>query len=429
MDSVVKTPIKVTYKSLALEGGGAKGYVYVGVAQELERLGLLEEIEEIAGSSVGAITDLYLASGYTFSQIKEKIFNLDFKKLLLDDHYIMVPLNWMTKFGFFDADLMHQQFRNIVKEVTGNEHATFEQWHDYKIKHPEKKLKDIIVEACNIGTGYNETFSYKTEHKDVPIADAVRASMAFPQVFTPILIKGCLYNDGGMQNNCPISTLANSSGQVGEEAIGVCLEDLANIHFYMHGEKPMPKRIKNTIDCFQGQIEAMLNVQSYYLMTGPYKNKIIYCDTLDAGTLDFGLSKEKKEALAASGQYGVMRYVSLNHPELAAQHYPKETLAILELAQHPLSVTEFLDYFRKNISEACFMPKATDPIHIHWAAMSTLNKKGGCGNRRQNSVGKLVTPSFDHHKLIHSTSSRVDLPDDRAQLEKDKKKSGWCTIV
>ena len=435
MDSVISLPSEVAYKFLALEGGGAKGYVYVGVAQELERLGLLSQVEEIAGSSVGAITDLYLASGYTVDQIKQKIFNLDFKNLLLDDHYVKVPFNWANKFGFFDADLMHQKFRDIIKEVTGHENTTFEQWHQLKIAHPEKKLKDIIVEACNISTGYNETFSHTTEHKDVPIADAVRASMAFPLVFTPMKIKGNLYNDGGMQNNCPMSVFGNPSGVLKEGTLGICLEDLVNIHYFLEGKKPRVKTINNAIECLESQIEAMLNVQSYYLMTGPYKDKIIYCDTLDAGTLDFALSPEKKEALAASGQYGVMRFIMLNHPEIAKKYYPEETLRLLQGAQYPLSITEFLDYVKKQTTINQIIPKSSDAPHIHWLAMPILHTQGGCGNRRTLEPVKtpvqLVTPSFNRMKQNAGTLTPQAANDsiDLSSTDKNKKNDRWCSIM
>lgn len=434
MDSVAISSNKAGYKSLALEGGGAKGYVYVGVAEELERLGILPEIDEIAGSSVGAIADLYLASGYTTQQIKEKMFKLDFKNLLLDDRYIVTPINWVKKFGLFDADAMHQHFRDIVKEVTGNENITFEEWHKYKLKHPEKKLKDIIVEACNIGTGYNETFSYKTEHKDVPVADAIRASMAFPQVFTPVKIKGTYYNDGGMQNNCPISVFGDTSGVIGQEAFGICLEDLTNIHYYLNGTKPNPKIINNVLECFESQIEAMLNVQSYYLMTGPYKDKIIYCDTLDAGTLDFALSEGQKEALAASGQYGVIRYMALNHPELAKQHYPAETLALLEKAQYPLSITEFVAIIKQTNIDIRKALKPSDSLHWHWASMPALSKAGGCGHRRALTDSKVpvlsVTPSFDRYKQAVNPIQLEAVNDEINPNVEGKLKKGWgCTII
>lgn len=433
MDSVVSLPNKVEYKFLALEGGGAKGYVYVGVAQELERLGILPQVEEIAGSSVGAITDLYLASGYTVDQIKQKIFNLDFKNLLLDDHYVKVPLNWVNKYGFFDANLMHQQFRDIIKEVTGSENTTFEQWHQLKVSRHEKKLKDIIVEACNISTGYNETFSHKTEHKDVPIADAIRASMAFPQVFTPVKIKGCLYNDGGMQNNCPMSVFGNSSGVLKEGTLGICLEDLANIHYYLKGEKPNFKNITSPIQCLESQIEAMLNVQSYYLMTGPYKDKIIYCDTLDAGTLDFALSPEKKEALAASGQYGVMRFMALNHLEMAKQYYSEETLRLLKEADYPLSITEYINYVKKHTSNVRVIPKSSDAHHVHWLAIPTLHKRGGCGDRRvlEPSKAPVLTPSFDlmrrNVEVLNpqAANDQLDVP----VVDQNNKNNRWCSIM
>ncbi len=434
MDSVVISSNSVGYNSLAYEGGGAKGFVFVGATQELERLGILPEIDKIAGSSVGAIAALYVASGYTVQQLKDKMFNLDFKSLLMGEHYIEIPINWVNKFGLFDADKMHQHFRDIIKEITGSEKTTFAQWHEFKLKHPEKKLKDIIVEACNISTGFNETFSYESEHKDEPIAEAVGASMAFPQVFAPVKIGKSYYSDGGMQNNCPISVFGNKSGVVGKEVLGICLEDLANIHYFLKGEKPTPKEINNVFECLESQIEAMLNVQSYNLMTGPYKNQIIYCDTLEVGTLNFGLTLAEKEALVASGQYGVMRYVALNHPELAKLHYPAETLALLQKAEYPLSITEFVAFVKKNCKQDIRKAlKASDMLHIHWASMPALSKAGGCGNRRIQSDShvpvQVVTPTFDRFRQAANTNQQQAANDEvKPNVEQKTNQGMGCTL-
>ena len=44
------------YKNLVLEGGGVRGLAYAGVFSVLENNGVLNRIENVGGSSAGAIT-------------------------------------------------------------------------------------------------------------------------------------------------------------------------------------------------------------------------------------------------------------------------------------------------------------------------------------------------------------------------------------
>src|SRR5215207_6715708 len=53
------------YKNLVLEGGGVRGFAYAGAFQVLDSLGILQHIERVGGSSVGAIQATLLAIGYT----------------------------------------------------------------------------------------------------------------------------------------------------------------------------------------------------------------------------------------------------------------------------------------------------------------------------------------------------------------------------
>lgn len=66
--------------NLVLEGGGPKGLVYVGAIRTIESNNLIYEIENVAGSSAGAITALMLAIGYNSYQIENIVRGLDFSK-------------------------------------------------------------------------------------------------------------------------------------------------------------------------------------------------------------------------------------------------------------------------------------------------------------------------------------------------------------
>lgn len=52
-----------TAKNLVFRGGGSKGVAYVGALQSLSEQGVLENIENVAGSSAGAMTAAIVACG------------------------------------------------------------------------------------------------------------------------------------------------------------------------------------------------------------------------------------------------------------------------------------------------------------------------------------------------------------------------------
>ena len=43
------------YRNLVMEGAGVKGFAYAGALQVLDSMGILKNIQRVAGTSVGAI--------------------------------------------------------------------------------------------------------------------------------------------------------------------------------------------------------------------------------------------------------------------------------------------------------------------------------------------------------------------------------------
>ncbi len=338
------------FHHLALKGGGARGYIYIGVFQELFKLGLLEDITAISGSSVGAISALFASAGFSIEKLKEKILNIDFEKLIFDQYTISEPINWMEYFGLHQGKALYELFKSLVKTATGDENTTFKQWHEYSLLNPDHHLKNIYVEACNISLmgGYNQIFSYDSPLCDTPVALAVSASMAFPQFFSPKLINDCYYSDGGMQANCPVGVFEKPKGTPNPHTLGIWLDDHHNIELFKKGILPPKRPINHFYQCISAQIDALLNVQNFELLESQYKKQMIYCDTIGIGTLDFNLTLDQKEALIASGEYGVIRFVTEHFPELAKQHYPAHLLETIEKLEHPISLQVLLKNLHDN---------------------------------------------------------------------------------
>ncbi len=380
-----------------LEGGGAKGNIYIGVADSLEKLGVLKDIDSVAGASVGAIGALVLSTGWSVEKMKGLFSNLDISKLATGGwrDYLKIPYTVLRYFGLFRADEFHTLFQNIVEEVTGNKNCTFEEWHNIKEANPDKNMKDIFAVACNLNTKLNETFSHLDEkNKKVPIADAIRASMSFPGYFTPWIINGCKYSDGGIQNNCPSNVFEKEPGVFNSEVFTVRLDSLDEINYYENGVIPPPTEINTAMECAIAQAEAMLDTQNADFHQSQYKTRTAFCDTMGVPTLKFNLTDEEKAGLYASGQYGVIRYFLREYPELTAQKIDPKTLQSIKTAGSPISFTEFMSKQPKSVTESLeavtaklepaqatnvvsigAKSKGATPLFHHWCKLPALHRE------------------------------------------------------
>lgn len=378
--------LQPNFRYLALEGGGSKGFIYLGVAESLDKLGILKSIEEIAGASVGAMGALLLSTGWPVPKMQKLFDEINFSQMASGGWFEKLTgfITFIRHFGLHRADRFHDLFKKIIKEVTGNENTTFAQWHEFRLAHPELNLKDISVEACNLNTKLNETFSWRTEHADVPIADAVRASMGFPVYFSPWPIKGCLYGDGGEQNNCPSTVFEKEEGEFNPEVLSVRLDSMDEIRYFKYGVKPPPSEINTGLQCTFAHFESALNSQNRMFFQSPYKNTTVFCDTLNVSTLKFDLDQDTRTALRKSGEYGVIRYFHKHFPAFVESKYGEhiQTLAQIKKAEHPICFTEFVSKATKRMKLTAVGSPANDalaakdkPLFHQWCTLPAMQNE------------------------------------------------------
>lgn len=159
---------------LALSGGGTKGIAHAGVLKFLEEQHLT--IDEMAGTSAGAIVACMYASGKTPDEI------LNFFKSV----YFFSLKHFTLKRG---GMLNSIAFRNYFHEVFGDTTIG-----DLKIK--------TKITATDLVNGRLKIFDDETR-----IVDAILASTSVPGVVTPHVINGKIYSDGGILNHFPVDLL------------------------------------------------------------------------------------------------------------------------------------------------------------------------------------------------------------------------------
>lgn len=159
---------------LALSGGGHKGIAHAGVIKLLEEKGIQPTI--IAGTSAGSIVGALYANGRSAEYILKLFQEVSF-------------FNWNVfttrKAGLFDIERLEV----YLDREFGNA----------KIGDLEK---EIFISATDMERGRLKIFN-----KETLVKRAVLASCAFPGVFSPVIVNGKVYSDGGLLNNYPVNTI------------------------------------------------------------------------------------------------------------------------------------------------------------------------------------------------------------------------------
>ena len=223
------------WKNLVLAGGGYKGRIYRGVFHALQDKGVLSNIKNISGSSIGAVYGMFLCIGMRISEIKKiesqitistlagdtskaNFCRLDSFEALRKNIYALFLLlkevwNLVNSAGMHDIDPGVNFLKSIIRNQIGNSEVTFKQLYRLSQRAP-LKFKNLYVTGTLIDL---DRLSYKTKyfsHKTTPnmkIADAVAISVRFPIMFRPkVKVDGrnCYLVDGGLSRNIPLCSLS-----------------------------------------------------------------------------------------------------------------------------------------------------------------------------------------------------------------------------
>jgi len=191
---------------LALSGGGALGLTEIGIIQWMEENHI--PVDRIAGTSMGGIIGSMYASGMSPEDIKKFA-----KKINWDQAFLPEP-------GYTEISYRRKQDRRdfLVAAPLGLKHG---------LKGPNGinsgqaaglLLDRIAFPNSGVSDFDDLPIPFRCVATDMQsgeavvlhdgyLADAVRASMAIPGVFTPVELNGRFLADGGMVQNIPVETV------------------------------------------------------------------------------------------------------------------------------------------------------------------------------------------------------------------------------
>ena len=184
----------MTFKILALGGGGTKGILHIGALRFLEeKYGNLQEkfSSGFYGCSVGSI----FATGLAFGMKAETIIRVaskfsSFSQILFNDFNVKKFKDSLSKKGLFDPKCM-EDF--IVKMLS-------EEGIDLKGKKISDSPYPLFICSSNLTNKSITVFK-----GDIPILEAISASSCIPLIFHPKVINSNAYIDGGYFTNSMIN--------------------------------------------------------------------------------------------------------------------------------------------------------------------------------------------------------------------------------
>lgn len=175
---------------LTLGGGGAKGFAHIPILEVFDELGVKPAC--ITGTSIGSIMGALYASGCSAEEIA-------------DISIVPQPSGFRETLKSKDLGKMLQ----LIDPDIG--------------LHPQGLLKgekviDFLYDALKVKTFEELPIPFKCVATDFwryesvifdsgDLASAIRASMAIPYVFSPVLQDGHVLVDGGLTNNVPFDLL------------------------------------------------------------------------------------------------------------------------------------------------------------------------------------------------------------------------------
>lgn len=158
---------------LALGSGAARGCAHFGVIRALREAGM--EPDVISGTSIGALIGGVMAAG-NLGRLEQAVLHMDLREIL----YYFVEVSF-PRSGLIDG-------RRIVEFI-----AEFVE--DRCIEDLTQPFRAVATEVM---TGEEIVF------EKGPLIEAIRASIAIPGIFTPVVRDGKVMVDGGLVNPVPV---------------------------------------------------------------------------------------------------------------------------------------------------------------------------------------------------------------------------------
>ena len=301
------------FENLAFEGGGVKGYAYIGAVKELERLGIAKNIKRFSGTSIGAIFAAMMVMGYTGDELCKQVKKLEFTPP--KEPWYWKVCHTATKFGIYHTTNLRKELCKIITDKKIDCNITLKQLY-------EKTKKDLVIVTCNLNR-QRAVFLHHIKYPNVRLIDALVVSSSIPGFFMPekheFMGTKDYYVDGAVVDNYPIWVFndlelfeqgkidqIDSKSPIPETTLGLKLFSGG----YKNDEELFTDRME--IDTLRTYIADILNTLSVQIeklnITETYLKQTAPIYTPDILPTNFDISDKTKDSLIKIGQEEIRNY-------------------------------------------------------------------------------------------------------------------------
>src|SRR4051794_17693332 len=293
---------------LVLEGGGVKGIGLVGAISVLEERGY--KFNRVAGTSAGSIVGALIAAGYSGAELLPIMQNLDYLKFRdggVIDHLGVFgkALSILVERGIYEG--------NYLKTWLGEQLAAknVHTFGDLKLIDTDSKLPPykLVVMTSDISQGCLRRLPWDYGHyeidggaDEVPVVDAVRASMSIPFFYEPVKLKASdgedsWLVDGGMLSNFPVDTFDRAGAEPRWPTFGIKLSAKPETN------QVVSNRVHGVVSMAEAMIGTMTNFYDQIHLDDPsVLARTMFVDTTGVKATDFDLSQDTQQRLYENGR-------------------------------------------------------------------------------------------------------------------------------
>jgi NTE family protein len=338
---------------LVLAGGGAKGGAHVGALKVLEELHV--PVDCIAGTSIGALVGAGYATGQPAGEIEKFVTGIDWASVIggvgrrklepIEQKRLAMEAGSNVKMGLIDGRIVTPgglADASSIDDLLRSYVARARTVSDFnKLPIPYRAV------ATDMLTGDMVVL----DHGD--IATAMRASMAIPGAFSPVVLDPWILSDGGMVRNIPIDVARNTCADV------VIVVNLVE-------PPPTREKLVQAQQLLSRSMDVMFEVnEKAQLATLTDRDILINVPMGDIGTADFDRLPEtiplgEKAAREATDR---LRALAVPEAEYAAWRKEVTTSQVVEAKVAEVKV-EGLDYVNADYLRTMMTIKPGDAIKI-----------------------------------------------------------------
>lgn len=305
--------------NLVFEGAGIRGIAYCGALMEMEKDGKMTEVQRVAGTSSGAITASLISVGYTADEIYEVIGETNFGKFNDGGWFFIGGFHRLKKkLGYYKGDRFTHWLEDLIEEKTGSKDITFLQL--YQKHQSDSKYKELVMTATSLNHQDAIIFSHHN-YPNMRIVDAVRASMAIPYYFEPMIIDsvghpieldqltatGDVCVDGGFTTNFPIY-IFDDAPYFDSNTLGFRIDNDEQIASDKGSKEIVDQQVASLQDFSVAFYYLIKETMNRYMLTDEDWARTVSVSDADIGPKVKKLSEEEKQKLIQSGANAYLQF-------------------------------------------------------------------------------------------------------------------------